>query len=259
MFTATGRGCIVLVLSGLLVGCASMHGKSSNSVCTDCESGTCQNACMECESCIAGANCESCNYGCDVKKGSDEWWAMQAEAPVGSRQVYKKGKMWPPYPRPTGPKQQFSHKYHAAHYWPYPYVCQDRAYVRNVMALQEDKGWQRLTTLFDYHFDEYTNELTHSGREQLIWILEEAPPKRRNQIYVQKIVGDGTNAARVETVRNALIELVGVESSGICIELKSGRNYGRPALEIDTIRKAEIESMPEPRINYTAPSTTEED
>ncbi|MAT15340.1 MAG: hypothetical protein CMJ46_08735 [Planctomyces sp.] len=237
------------------MGCASFSGGGS-SACNDSVSGGCEPEVCGCE---AGSSCEVCDAGCEIEKGSPEWWAMQAESPVGSRQVYKKGKLWPPYPRPTGPKQQFSHKYHAAHYWPYPYVCQDRAYVRNVMALQEDNGWQRLTTLFDYHFDEHTNQLTHSGMEQLIWILEEAPEKRRHQIYVQKVVGQEANIARVEVVRTALIELAGAEASDICIELKAGRNYGRPALEIDTIRKAEISSMPEPRINYTAPSTTSED
>ena len=54
--------------------------------------------------------------------GSDQWWAEKAALPVGTRQKCWKGKLWPPYPRPTGPKQQFTHLYHAAHYWPYPYV-----------------------------------------------------------------------------------------------------------------------------------------
>lgn len=248
MYTATVKCGLALIVSSLLIGCASMHGVST-STCHSCES-----CGMECE---AGANCEACCCGDDVKKGSPEWWAMQAESPVGARQVYKKGKLWPPFPRPTGPKQQFCHKYHAAHYWPYPYVCQDRAYVKQVMALQEDKGWERLTTLFDHHFDENTHQLTHSGMEHLIWILEEAPSTRRHQIYVQKTIGAEANAARVEIVRSALIELAGAEAADICIDVRAGRNYGRPALEINTIREAEINSMPEPRINYTSPSTTE--
>ncbi|MEZ6047910.1 MAG: hypothetical protein R3C11_20515 [Planctomycetaceae bacterium] len=234
-----------------------MHGGSS-SVCNECESGCCENACMHCDGCVSGGECESCNYGCEVKRGSDEWWAMQAESPVGARQVYKKGKLWPPFPRPTGEKNSAIST--TPNYRSYPYVCQDRAYVKNIkVALQEEKGWQRLVTLYDYHFDEDTNQLTHSGMEQLVWILEEAPPERRNQIYIQKITRQDANMARVETVRNTLIELTGAESSEICIELKAGRNYARPALEIDTIRKAELSSMPEPRIQYTAPSTTSED
>ena len=38
----------------------------------------------------------------------------------GSRQKYKFGELWPPYPRPTGPKQHYWNRYHHAHYWPYP-------------------------------------------------------------------------------------------------------------------------------------------
>ncbi len=243
-------------MSGLLVGCASFHGASTDSSCTDCVSESCEPGCNECATCEAGGNCETCIKEEKIKRGSEEWWAIQAESPVGARQVYKKGKLWPPFPRPTGEKQQFSHKYHAAHYWPYPYACQDRAYVNNVFDKQTDKGWVKLTTLFDHHFDEETNELTHAGYEQVVWILEEAPRKRAQKIYVQKLPQTEKNAVRVENVRNILIELAGQKANNIEIVLQAGRNYGRPAQEIDTIRKAELSSMPEPRIQYTAPSTT---
>ena len=67
---------------------------------------------------------------------SEEWYRMRADDPVGTRQVEKHGKYWPPYPRPVGRKQAFSHTFHAAHYWPHPYNCEDQAYVRNILDQQ---------------------------------------------------------------------------------------------------------------------------
>ncbi len=73
-------------------------------------------------------------------RGSDEWYAMHADDPVGERQVYKYGKLWPPFPRPTGPKQLAIHKYHAQKYWPMPYVCSDREALYSVCNSQATTG-----------------------------------------------------------------------------------------------------------------------
>ena len=77
---------------------------------------------------------------CDTHVGSADWWSQQAMLPPGVRQKCKKGKMWPVQPRPTVPPQQFSHTYHSAHYWPLPYVCQERDYVRSLVNSQLNTG-----------------------------------------------------------------------------------------------------------------------
>lgn len=242
-FARNIAGMALLVATVSLVGCSVFRGSHSSSGCNQC--------CAEkghCEACSSGDYCG----GDHPKRGSDAWWAIQAQSPVGARQVCKKGKLWPPVPRPTGEKQQFCHRYHAAHYWPWPYICQDRAYVNNVTDLQVSKGWMKKTTLFDHHFNVDSHELNHAGREHLLWILEEAPPERRS-VYVQKKADQGVNDVRMGNVKSTMIELAGHQCASVPVSLRSGRYYGRPAVEIDTIRKAELGSMPEPRINYKTP------
>lgn len=179
---------------------------------------------------------------------SEEWYAREAQTPVGQRQVYKKGKLWPPFPRPTGKEQQFTHKYHAAHYWPYPYSLDDRTFVRNVSAMQIDNGWVTATTLYDYHFEDDTYELNHAGRMQLRWILESAPVQRRT-IFVQYGMSPEITERRLMSARQDASLLVGPEAvPPILVRVTSP--YGRPASEIVDIRRAEIKSLPAPRIAY---------
>lgn len=182
------------------------------------------------------------------RRWSEEWYAREAQTPVGQRQVYKKGKLWPPFPRPTGKEQQFSHKYHAAHYWPYPYSLDDRAYVRNVSAMQTDNGWITATTLYDYHFEDDTQELNHAGRMQLRWILESAPIPRRT-IHVQYGTTPEITERRLMAARQDAALIVGPEAvPPILVRITSP--YGRPASEIVAIRRAELDSLPAPRIAY---------
>ena len=174
---------------------------------------------------------------------------MKASDPVGSRQKYHKGKLWPPYPRHTGEKQAFWHKYHSAHYWPWPYVCDDRAYVRNFSNMQIAAGWVKRNTLYDYHFDEETNSLNHAGRLQLERILWDTPYQHRT-VWVQKVRDAAATSNRMESVRAESLALCGEEDMAP-IELRRASPHGRPADEIDRIRQAELNTMPQPRILYT--------
>ena len=98
--------------------------------------------------CMTGALHRKTDAYSSAEPGSSQWWAEKAALPPGVRSNCKKGKVWPARPRSTGDKQQFSHTFHSAHYWPLPYVCQDREYVHNVMELQMNEGWQQETTLY---------------------------------------------------------------------------------------------------------------
>ena len=120
---------------------------------------------------------------------SEEWYQQRVDDPPAARQVVKHGKYWPPYPRPMGRKQTFSHTYHAAHYWPFPYNCQDRADVQNLLDAQANAGWVTATTLHDYHFDVDTQKLTDAGQNHLLWVMNAVPAQYRT-VYVSQ----GTSA-----------------------------------------------------------------
>jgi hypothetical protein len=238
MTSATSRlAPIVLLIMATTAGCASLSFHQKQEVCSHCEG---EGECSHCQS-------EECK---PPRRYSDEWWAIEADRPVGARQKYKKGKMWPPYPRPTEKKQHFWHQYHAAHYWPHPYVCEDRNSVRSMAELQINNGWISETTIYDYHFDEETLELNHSGELHLRWIMQHAPEHRR-LVWVQTAFNTDVSQQRLDNVRESAIAMVG-EANIPPISLRVATPTGRPALEVDVIRRAEIESIPEPRIIYEA-------
>lgn len=176
---------------------------------------------------------------------SDEWWALRASDPPGARQVDKDGKLWPPFARPAGEKQHWIHKYHHAHYWPYPYNCDDQAYIRNIIQQQTNNGWVSATTLRDYHFDLETQQLNSNGRQHLLWILTNVPAQHRT-IYVAQ--GPSLDEA---TLRQANVEQVSRELMADApppVLLRPELFRGRPAQEIDQLRRLELQSMPRPRL-----------
>ena len=187
------------------------------------------------------------------RRGTDEWYAMHADDPVGERQVYKFGKLWPPKPRPTGPKQLFIHKYHTQKYWPYPYVTGDRAAVRGVWQSQVDNGWQMATTLYEYHFDPETNALNSAGERQLQWILQSAPADQR-QLYVQSMNDSVANQLRVANVQMAATNLAGADAVGP-VALRVTHAAGRPAEEVNWILEQQQALRVPPQIQYTAPTS----
>lgn len=175
----------------------------------------------------------------------EAYYAARACEPIGARQIYKHGKLWPPRPRPTGPANLPSHIYHAAHYWPHPYDCQDQDYVRSLSAAQISNGWVTMTTLYDYHFDE-SHQLNESGRVQLYWILENAPAKHR-YAFVQAGVDNATSEARLAAVKAEASQLVGPDQiPPILVRVTSP--LGRPAEEVDEIRRLERKSIFKPII-----------
>ena len=187
------------------------------------------------------------------RRGSEEWYAMHADDPVGERQVYRFGKMWPMRPRPTGPKQLAVHKYHTQKYWPYPYVCGDRAAVRGVWQSQVENGWQMATTLYEYHFDRETNTLNGAGQNQLLWIMQSAPAEQR-QLYVQSLNDPAANQMRVASVQMAATNLAGADAVPP-VALRITHAAGRPAEEVNWILEQQQALRVPPSIQYTAPTS----
>jgi len=192
-----------------------------------------------------------CDNGCEEpKRWSDEWYAEKSGLSPGIRQKHRHGKSWPPWTRECGEGQEFTHAYHHAHYWPYPYAQMDRAYVRNLSDQQVSGGWINATTLYEYHFDADTSDLTQPGELKLRWIIETAPVKHR-LVFVQAGQDTEISQARWENVQATATRMVGEENLPP-IMTRVTRPYGRPAREINQLQLLRLSSMPKPRIEYQA-------
>ncbi len=184
------------------------------------------------------------------------YYESRASEPVSTRQRYYKGKYWPPYPRPQGPYLPWIHRFHAEHYWPYPYNYQDRFVVRDVLRKQIANGWVAATTLYDYYFDPDTQQLTRSGRLRLKWILQNAPESHRI-IFVQAVDEKEANELRLASVKEQARALLG-DATLPPVMLRVTSPLGRPAEEVRNIRDAELQSQPKPRITPPVQSSSEE-
>ncbi len=176
--------------------------------------------------------------------GTDAWWAEKAQLPVGERRRVKKGKVWPIQPRPDAPKQPFSHIYHAATSWPYPYVCQDRQYVRSLFDQQAANGWAEQATLHEYHFDPDTNQINGPGRSHLSWILNAAPPEYRG-VYLYQSTDMRLNQVRMASVQQAVDELSFGEGAP-SVEWRRALPASRPASQIKAMQDLEAQALPAP-------------
>ncbi len=185
------------------------------------------------------------------------WFTSEASYPTGSRQVYKHGKAWPPYPRPVGPKEPFMHKYHRAHYWPLPYVCDDRSVVRQALQQQSDNGWANYTTLYDFHFDAETQELNQSGRIKLQWITRYCPERYR-VAYVAAALDERDNEFRMANVKAATAALDAITHCDTPVMMRIAQSVGTPAEEVYLIREAYLLSTPIPRLPYKVEGDAED-
>jgi hypothetical protein len=141
--------------------------------------------------------------------------------------------------------QKFWSKYHHAKYWPHPYNCEDRAYINNILAQQSQNGWQSATTLHEMHFDPETHRLNSSGEAQLRWILLQVPPQYRS-VFVAQAFSTEASQFRADQVRQYAELVCGANVPPIM--LKYDDFNGRPAIEIDTLRRLELQSIPQPRL-----------
>ena len=187
---------------------------------------------------------------CENKRYTIDWYEERSERPIGSRQQYRMGKIWPPYARPVGENAELSARFHASHYWPHPYNCQDQEYLNTVTHTQVKNGWISEATLYDYHFDSETNELTRPGTLHLKWILLHVPEEFR-VAWVQSTIDADAGRMRIDSVREAAVTMVG-EAKIPPIMMRATTPTGASAEEAVSIRRAWLNSMPEPRINYSA-------
>ncbi|SFJ30189.1 hypothetical protein [Planctomicrobium piriforme] len=190
-----------------------------------------------------------------LRRGSKEYYEAHASDPPGARQVYKDGKLWPPFPRPTGPHQLFVHKYHHTHYWPYPYVCDDRESVRTFVDAQVSNGWLSSTTLYDFHFDPATGDLNSAGKEHLYWIVHHVPMEYR-QVHVAIGQDPKVTTERSRSVEIELARLGGSDPS-MPVLTRYADPVGRPASEVQAIFRSAQENMPPPILSQGSGSDAE--
>jgi len=182
---------------------------------------------------------EYCKTGyCEIKRG-----------PIGEEQKCRNGLLWPPYARPIDGTRLVD-QYHAARFWPYPYTCEDRNVVRNLIAIQQQNGWMEAVTLYSYHFDPESHALTDPGRQHLDWILRHAPDTQRT-VFIQSSGDSMVSNARLANVEAASTELL-AGSEMPPIMLRTTLPNGRPANQVDSIHRAALEAQLPPRITYSA-------
>lgn len=198
------------------------------------------------------SQCEECDDEDGPRRWTAEWYEIENQRPEGARQKKFAGQHWPPYERPVGKGQQFTTRFHSAHYWPYPYNMQDRCFLRTVSDAQVNNGWIKEATLYDYHFDEKDNSLNHAGRNHLIWIVQTIPEQRRF-VWVQASTDKKVTDARLDHVKKETAKLAG-DANVPPVMVRITPTDGRPAEDINRMRKAMLDSTLPPRIEYTSPS-----
>lgn len=112
-------------------------------------------------------------------------------------------------------------------------------------ATQEANGWAQATTLCAYHFDEETHHLNDAGRNHLRWILQNAPMDSRT-VFVQAGPYSHISDARHAAVQNESTLIAGPGAAQVVVQPMN--IAGRPANEVDAIRRTELQSMPRPRL-----------
>lgn len=262
----------LLIVWGTAVSIADAQDSTCQPECRDANCQNCQSSSGFCRLCnkdeCDGIDCHHKKYGLPywmvpdflkdedkipgVKRWSKEDYYLRGQLPIGQRQKCYKGKTWPVDPRPTGPTPHTIHRFHAAHYWPYPYDVWSRNRVTTVIAQHETNGWRDATTIYDYHFNAETNELTDSGQLHLQWVLQNAPSQYRT-LFLQTSAAEGVNDMRLVEVKQVAARLMAGQEVPEVI-YRNVQSVGRPAAEVDYIRRAELQSQPNPRIQANTSS-----
>jgi hypothetical protein len=128
--------------------------------------------------------------------------------------------------------------------WPWPYLCPDRAAVREPFAMMVDNGWRRQNLLGPHHFDATKGTLTTAGELKVHWIMTQAPPERRS-IFVERSLDASVTAERVEAARDYAAR---VAADGRTPQVGDTHlvSEGRPAAAVDAVYTRFNESMKPP-------------
>lgn len=168
------------------------------------------------------------------RRGSVEWYEAHACDPVGQRQHYRFGKVWPAATRPIGDAAPVVHRFHHNLYWPHPYTVLDRQAVEQVVQQQIVNGWEQATTLYDYHFDTETQSLNSAGRDHLYWIMSTVPFEFRTAYVQASRVDPSLSSVRLANVQSEAARFVG-QDQALPVLLRVTTPVGTPAADVDAI------------------------
>jgi len=135
--------------------------------------------------------------------------------------------------------------------WPYPYICPDRAAVREPFEVMVRNGWRRQNLLGGYLFNPVTNQLTTAGELQVRWIMTQAPPAYR-QVFIERSLDPSITANRIAATREfaARVSMDGQMPEVFESDLMA---TGRPAAIVDATNVKFMENMPVPVLPAASP------
>jgi hypothetical protein len=144
--------------------------------------------------------------------------------------------------------------YHRNVDWPWPYICPDRAAVREPFCIMVDNGWRRQNLLGPHHFNSNTHQLTTAGELKIRWIMTQAPPNRRG-IFVERSLAADVTAERIATARDFAAQ-VAVDGQVPEVMETHLLSEGRPASVVDQTNVRFYESLPPPVLPASTGSVT---
>ncbi len=134
--------------------------------------------------------------------------------------------------------------FHRNNCYPEPFSHADRAAAGAPFAVMINNGWQRQNTLGNHHFDAETQQLTRAGELKLRWILTKTPPMRHS-VFVLRGTSIDVTSVRVDSVQQATARIVASGPMPPIFETNVDPP-GRPADQIDLIRKKAESEIPDP-------------
>jgi hypothetical protein len=134
--------------------------------------------------------------------------------------------------------------YHRNVDWPWPYICPDRAAVREPFAIMVNNGWRRQNLLGAHHFTPDGLKLSEAGELKVRWIVTQAPPDRRD-IFVERSVDPSVTQQRIAAARSYAGQVT-IDGQMPQVTETYLVSEGRPASAVDAVNVKFQESMPPP-------------
>ena len=137
--------------------------------------------------------------------------------------------------------------WHRNNAWPQPFTLIDRVAACSPFAAMTMKGWQRQSTITNYHFDHATQQLTEPGELKVIEILRTNPTNHRAVVMVRGITDEET-ARRQASINNVAMRMSRdgrpTQIIGVDIEPRTW-----PAEDIEMIGVQWRNTFPQPRLS----------
>jgi hypothetical protein len=134
--------------------------------------------------------------------------------------------------------------YHRNKNWPYPYMCPDRAAVREPFEAMIRNGWRRQNLLGPHFFNPHTNQLTLAGELHVRWIMTQAPPQWR-QVFVERSIDPSITSDRIAATRD-YASRVSLDGEMPEVFETSMMAEGRSAEVLNVISNKYLEAIPAP-------------